>query len=832
MTNRRDHLVLGIAFVAALLLHAAALPFVGAAVGDFEPTSDQDWKLNLHCPSYAKAADQLAINWSSIEVSDSITEQDLPISRDARFMLSRDRVIDETDNELLRIKHGGQASVKDDLGYPNFRPGTFVNKVDLPADADGPYWIIGEEDVDRVLPDMNRSNNLRRMPIYIDGPQTPILTIDRFDTPERALPGGTIAIHYSVTNTGKGWANRDRRQARLDPLGLSLPVFDTTPNWIDRVYLSQDDRLDESDLPLRSFDRTAPLGPGDRYRHDRVALPMPAGIKGKAYLIIAADADQQLDQPSFTEGLVVKPIEFVDDSAPDLVVAEIEKIDRLVIGRPSPLTFEIANLGNATVTNLSSDAVYLSPEPVLDSRAILLDEMKTSEALEPRGRYKTTLPVTVPDSVEPGEWFLIVKADAPDWVDEPGFEDNNTLAVPITVLTQKQADAEIQLGSPDRPERLVVQWIEYDRVEEHIARLSRTVQPALQDKADPTPDAPLNFFPEPPSIARQPGNPAGNATNTPQPTDPNNNPQARPNPNATDASQTSQAPRPQQPGTTPTQRVDGLAGNEGNLPQQRPGIDKPMPIKPPAPNDPTPSKDGNPSPLPGDTRVESPADPNAPDTPSTTDSQTPSEIESPTDANNPDRSPSTTPTKQTKPVEADEQNDNNKTDKPVETPSEGEADQGKTKTTTPNPSEDAETQPEGKPDQPSESSEEKTPTRAPKDANEAPPTNNRKVEVELQEGKVLVGKGIKVITKLPTQPGTGARRLSLPRNARVSVTFDRKGRVHEAKILRSTTYKEWDAAIEASLYRWSAEGEAIDKAQPYITIEWDYILNELIGDEE
>ena len=87
-------------------------------------------------------------------------------------------------------------------------------------------------------------------------------------------------------------------------------------------------------------------------------------------------------------------------------------------------------------------------------------------------------------------------------------------------------------------------------------------------------------------------------------------------------------------------------------------------------------------------------------------------------------------------------------------------------------------------------------------------------------------------TKLPTPPGTGSRVLSIPRNARVSITFDNKGKVFEAKVIRSTTYAEWDAAIEASLYRWSAEGEAIDNAKPHVTIEWNYLLNDLFGEDE
>lgn len=818
MSRRTEQLGLAVAFAAALGLHAAVLPMLNRAAGEVpaaEPAVDVVVR-SLETPGYAKAGQRIGFEAFVAELRDQSFTDDTRFDRRDRVLLSLDRALDSSDNELISLDIPGVADAQETAER-------IAHELTLPPDADGPHFLIYQADADEQTPDIDRDNNTRTRPIFIDGPQQPELAVETFLAPGKALPGGTLVVDFVVQNVGRGWANTKTDD---DPLAA--------PNWTDRVYLSQDERLDDSDILLRSFDRVAPLGPGAGYERLAVALPIPDQIVGSAYLILAADDSQQLDQPAFDQGYAIHPIELIDQRSPDLVVAELQDIQRLVIGRPSPVAFEIANLGNAPADDAWLDGLYLSPQPTLDSRAIPLALADQGRALPPRGRYATTIELTLPEDTAPGRWYLVAKADASQTIDEPGYEENNTAAVPITVLTQKQADAEIQLGSPQRPERFVVQWIEHDRVEEHRARFSRrTVQPAIQDRVDPVPDAPIVDNPLPPTIAQTPAQPGGNPSIDARDTDPTTQTDAPPAPAAATPTQTNQAPRPQDISTPIPSRIDGLPGEDGDLPSPRPGDENPPTPIPPTPIDPTPSTEKptpNPSPNPGEREVDSPADPNAPNTDSTTDSQTPAETESPTDDQNPEESPAEQPAEQEKPTDADQPKPAEDQPKPTENPGQGETDPSESdQSTNPKPAEEDKTpQPDGPPDQPAETSDEQTPTRAPRDDSEALPTDNRKVEVALQDGRVLVGEGIEVTTKLPTRPGAGVRRLSLPRNARVAVTFDSKGKVYEAKVIRSTTYPEWDAAIEASLYRWSARGKAVEDANPYITIEWNYILNELL----
>jgi len=814
MSNRRDQLVLGFAFAAAVLLHAAALPFVGAAVGRQASSVHIDLSVTLlKAPEVANAGDTVPVH-VYIEQANEVSTSEGKLSRRDVLWLSRDSQWDEADRLLADI------GVTNPLGKDAVSD-NFDIDIDLFDDSDGPYWLIYQLDVDYQVPDRNRANNTLATPIYIDGTYHPELMLEHFDAPQRGTPGGSILIDFAVRNIGKGWAHGGITGDQLGPAG-----------WADRVYLSRNERLDESDLLLRSFERHAPLGPDDSYRHDRVELELPRDATGRLYLIAMADADQRLDQPSFSAGMVVRPIDLIETGQPDLIVASIQEPERMVIGRPSSLTYSVMNVGSSpTLGSAWVDVVYLSHTPELGADAIELAVAPADQPLQPRSRYDATATLTLPESVEPGPWFLVVKADAREAIDEAEFEDNNTFAVPVTVLTQAQADAEIQLGAPDHPERLVVQWIEHDRVEEHRAQLSRTVQPALQAKAQLTPDAPLEFDPTPPAVVSKESLAAGDPLSPGQPGDPSQKNQARPRPTPTDASATDLAPRPQQPFSPTQQKVDGFAGDNGSLPPKRPGIDLPLPPTKPAPSDPTPDQQDKPSPLPGQRPVDSPAPPTNPDTENPNPSQTPAPKPSETDSNNPDASPNKSPTDQPKPVKADQPSD-----KPADQPSEEDGsgdtqDKNKKPTTTPSPARPDTSKPEGEEAQPASPNKETKPTRVPKDDSEAPPTNNRLIEVALQEGRVLVGEGIKVTTKLPTVPGTGARRLSLPRNARVRVIFDKQGKVHEAKVIRSTTYPEWDAAIEASLYRWRAQGKAVEEANPYISIEWNYLINELFDDE-
>ena len=108
------------------------------------------------------------------------------------------------------------------------------------------------------------------------------------------------------------------------------------------------------------------------------------------------------------------------------------------------------------------------------------------------------------------------------------------------------------------------------------------------------------------------------------------------------------------------------------------------------------------------------------------------------------------------------------------------------------------------------------PTNAPRDEREADPTDLAD-SLRVMPGGVLVGPGLEIQTARPVMSIVG-KLTSAPRSAVISVTFDRQGDAVDAQMVRSTGYKDWDAAIIASLYKWKAKGERLEKADPELTI--------------
>lgn len=66
------------------------------------------------------------------------------------------------------------------------------------------------------------------------------------------------------------------------------------------------------------------------------------------------------------------------------------------------------------------------------------------------------------------------------------------------------AEPEIELGRDDAPKRSTVAWIPYDAFEDLIAPKAKTLQPVLQTKVDPVPDAEVAVDPTPPAPRPQP----------------------------------------------------------------------------------------------------------------------------------------------------------------------------------------------------------------------------------------------------------------------------------------------------------------------------------------
>ena len=182
---------------------------------------------------------------------------------------------------------------------------------------------------------------------------------------------------------------------------------------------------------------------------------------------------------------------------PDLVVRSIDA-PKVVFGdKLFELGYIVSNIGGAGTSGKDwVDGVYLSKDNVLDVDDPLLSALDQSRLLKSKESYRDVdSSIKIPQGYV-GDMFVIVKVDVEDDIDESPLENNNTKAVAIRILGDKDRE-QVVLGKDDETDRLTVAWISHEDFVKMQAPKHKVIQPAVQTKADPVANAPIEYDPTP-----------------------------------------------------------------------------------------------------------------------------------------------------------------------------------------------------------------------------------------------------------------------------------------------------------------------------------------------
>lgn len=355
----------------------------------------------------------------------------------------------------------------------------------------------------------------------------------------------------------------------------------------------------------------------------------------------------------------------------------------------------------------------------------------------------------------------LVAERAPEPVRPTPAEQLAELTAPEPEPRTEEPSEEIPVGQDVSPLKTSLAWISYEDFQKLVAPRSETVQPALQSKVDPTPEAPLPLEPTP-AIPVTPQASAAQAVREPTPT-------AEPS-RAVEAA----SPAPVESAATPIEQVASEAPPEleGEPIEQLAAL-PPRAIAGPA------------------------------DLEGVTDSpgEAPIAPRPQVDATGPEPSKET-PVKQDEARAPDAAEGQPMEQEPAEAVREREQAE-------PTPAEPAREQsrpaPEATPAQ-------ANPTSAPRSEAEAPPTDVNEQPERVHAGGVIAAEGIRIITAQPVF-SVVTRASTIPKNPLVRVTFNAQGVVTKAQILRSSGSENVDGPILASLYKWRAEGEHLSKVK-------------------
>lgn len=267
----------------------------------------------------------------------------------------------------------------------------------------GTYYFILEVDMEGDIVESNEDNNtLVYGPVVVTQPNADLVPTS-FDAPTSIGLGQDMTISWTVSNQGRGDAG-----AYYDAIILS-----SKPDYNPGDFYTPKYSLAEVS--------TDGLGAGEYITHT-ITIPFIAlpELIDSPYLILVVDAGADVweDNEQSANTMVIGSITV---HLADLVPTALSAPSELLAGQEMEISWDVYNqgLGNAQP---HLDYVYLSQDSQIDSSDTLIAADFISEELAANGSYHRSYLGTVPTSITPGNYYLILNVD----IAEDAFEDNNS----------------------------------------------------------------------------------------------------------------------------------------------------------------------------------------------------------------------------------------------------------------------------------------------------------------------------------------------------------------------------------------------------------------------
>ncbi len=248
-------------------------------------------------------------------------------------------------------------------------------------------------------------------------PRFPDLVIADVVAPATAVGGQTVEVAWLSRNQGDG------------PAGAP---------WRETVFLARQAGGFGAQA-LGSVDVTEGLG-ANAAAARRLEVTLPAGLVGRYWLLVRADATLQVDEGSREGNNTAVATEPTDLLIGDLLVESVTAPEEVRFGETAAITWVVRNAGGAAVALPWRDAVALST--AANGGGTTLLEAAAPVALAPGETYTNTALITVPLAGQntPGPRFVRVRADAGGQQGEADEGNNQGASAAMNVLAPPPPD--------------------------------------------------------------------------------------------------------------------------------------------------------------------------------------------------------------------------------------------------------------------------------------------------------------------------------------------------------------------------------------------------------
>ncbi|MBD2200392.1 MULTISPECIES: CARDB domain-containing protein [Calothrix] len=350
-------------------------------------------------PSTTTGGETVAVSWTVKNQGNAVDSRDwfdyVYLSENATLDNLDTLLVSENISSQTPLAAGGSYTINRNFTIPN----TFV----------GNRYLLFVADGSKSQVETDENNNLRAVQIQVNAPDLPDLIVTAATAPESAIANSTIDVSWTVTNQSNIAANTE---------------------WSDRIYISNDEILDNSDTVIYREFRNR-LAANGNYTVNR-QITLPAVGAGKHYLLFVTDSFNQQGETNENNNIKTVPIQL---SGPDLTITATAP-NRAILSQNINVSWTVKN--NGTVPALADwyDEVYVSNDDKWDNSDIYVSQssefIASQTPLAPNSTYTITKNLQIPSNAITGERYLIFYTDSKNRQGETN-ENNNTLAIPISL---------------------------------------------------------------------------------------------------------------------------------------------------------------------------------------------------------------------------------------------------------------------------------------------------------------------------------------------------------------------------------------------------------------
>ncbi len=338
--------------------------------------------------------------------------------------LSLDSILDKS-TDLFVVDYTRQGPLGNLEMYSNNQ------SFNIPNGIEGDYYVFLVADHTEVTNDETPANSVRlirpnahpngmAMPVHIELTPSPDLQVSTLVAPTAGTAGQPVQVIWTVENNGLG---------------------NTSGTWTDKVYLSTDFDIDNSDPIIGTENQSRVIAPGGSYT-DTLDVFIPIDAVGNFVLILRTDANNAVFELDGEDNNTF--FSFITTTLPlpsDLIVENLSFDSMAMVGEPFPVSYDLFNQGLNPATGFMQDLVYLSADSLLDVSDVKhIGPISRNINLAPNSNLSLTPSDRTP-GVPLGEYYVIVQTDILNNI----FENSDTNNVAISPQKVTISVAELPL---------------------------------------------------------------------------------------------------------------------------------------------------------------------------------------------------------------------------------------------------------------------------------------------------------------------------------------------------------------------------------------------------